>query len=37
VDNPHEEDLGVETLPQAKSSREGRKHTRDSDKLLDDA
>eukprot|EP00253_Pinus_taeda_P003701 PITA_03701 len=36
VEMPHVEDPGVETSTQAKSSREGRKHTREVDILLDD-
>eukprot|EP00253_Pinus_taeda_P029922 PITA_29922 len=37
VEQPHAEDSGVETSTQAESSREGRKHTREADRLLDDA
>ncbi|MCY6488101.1 hypothetical protein, partial [Actinobacillus pleuropneumoniae] len=37
VEKPHVEDLGVETSTQADSSREGRKCTREADRLLDDA
>ena len=37
VEQPHVEDSRVETSTQAESSREGRKHTRVVDRLLDDA
>eukprot|EP00253_Pinus_taeda_P028381 PITA_28381 len=37
VEQPHEEDPGVETSTQAESSKEGRKRTKEVDKLLDDA
>jgi len=37
VERPHAKVPGVETSTQAKSSREGRKHTREADRLLDDA
>jgi len=37
VEKPHAEDPGMETSTEAKSSREGRNHTREADKLLDDA
>eukprot|EP00253_Pinus_taeda_P014284 PITA_14284 len=36
VEQPHVEDLGVETSTQAKSSREGRNCTREADRFLDD-
>jgi len=35
VEQPHTKDLGVETSTQAESSREGRKRTREVDRLLD--
>lgn len=35
VEQPHAEVPGVETSTQAESSREGRKHTREADRLLD--
>eukprot|EP00253_Pinus_taeda_P002729 PITA_02729 len=37
VEQPHAKVLGVETSTQEESSREGRKHTREADILLDDA
>lgn len=37
VEQSHAEDSGVETSTQAESSREGRKHTKEVDKLLDNA
>jgi len=37
VEQPHVEALGVETSTQVGSSREGRKCTKEADKLLDDA
>jgi len=37
VGNPHVEDPGVETSTQAKSSRDGRKCTREADRLLHDS
>ena len=36
VEQPHAEDLGVEETTQAKSSRDGRKRTREVDRLLHD-
>ena len=37
MEHPHAKDPGVETSTQRESSREGRKHTREADRLLDDA
>ena len=37
LEKPHAKDLGMETSAQEKSSREGRKRTREADRLLDDA
>ena len=37
VEQPHVDDPGVDTSTQAEYSREGRKRTREADKLLDDA
>ena len=37
MEKPHAEDMGVETSAHVKSSREGRKLTREADILLDDA
>jgi len=37
VEKPHAKVLGVETSTQEESSKGGRKHTREADRLLDDA
>lgn len=37
VEKPHGKDRGFDTSTQVESSREGRKHTREADRLLDDA
>ena len=37
VEQPHAKDLGVDTSTQAYSSRDGRKHTKEADRLLLDA
>jgi len=37
AEKPHGEDPGVETSTQVESSREGRKHTREANRLFDDA
>jgi len=37
VEQPHAEDMGVDTSTQEKYSREGRKCTREANRLLDDA
>ena len=37
MEQPHAEVPGVETSTQAKSSRDGRKHIREDDRLLEDA
>jgi len=37
VEQPHVEVQRVETSTQVESSKKGRKHTREADKLLDDA